>query len=438
MEPVREGLRIQARQQAVVRQHHQALDVMGVTGLFDLLKHRVHAGHAAAATVLQPSRQGVLGLELIALAVGGSEPVVEAMGVLPPPQDLADDPLQTGQRHGAVASGLLQDSNHFQGVEQAEVQIRREQRMPQGGFAVDHGVLIGAKSRQAGVDEVLQHRQGLGAAHPPPEGLQLTGQGWQSALLALLIQLPHARHHRLGDGVGFKPQRLWAPQPFGGGAPVVVVVIPLAPQGLGRRPLTLHQHGKAAPPLPVEQLHAQLAIPIRPGGEGLATPEEGIAGQPIERHRQRQPLNRLSESPIRRFHQPHLLDAVAGDPVAHALPELLANPVVDGPSGLSQLLGEVPHSAPHEHQLLSVIGPLPEHRAALHQQHPCSIGLGTGKGRLGLGQLIPEHPDAEGHAGASPAKRQALRATAKACPRSTGPSSGLSSPWRQSTVTRSH
>ena len=104
LEPGGEGLGIEAGQEAVVGEHHQPLDVVGVARGLQLVQHRVHAGHAAAAELFQPGRQGPGGLEMVEVRIGGAEPVVEAVGVFPPAQDLADHALQAGQGH-AVGSG---------------------------------------------------------------------------------------------------------------------------------------------------------------------------------------------------------------------------------------------------------------------------------------------------------------------------------------------
>ena len=101
MEPGGEGAGLEPRDQPVIGQHHQPLDVVGVAVLGQLRQHRVHAGHATG-TVVEPGGQGGVGLKLIAGAVVGTKPVVEAMGVLAPTQDLADHPLQASQRHRTV------------------------------------------------------------------------------------------------------------------------------------------------------------------------------------------------------------------------------------------------------------------------------------------------------------------------------------------------
>ena len=185
-------------------------------------------------------------------------------------------------------------------------------------------------------------------------------------------------------------------------------------QRLWRLALALHQHAEAAAALPIEQLQAQLLVALGPGGELLAAPEEGIAGDPLHWQLQLQCLDRLAEPTIGWLHQAQLSDPRAGDPVAHRRAEALALHVVHRPAGGAQLLGEVAHGAPHQYQLLAVIGAALQHRNALHQQHPRRRGIHTGQGALGRVQLIPEHPDANRHAGASPARRQALRATAAA------------------------
>ena len=254
---------------------------------------------------------------MVQLGIGGAEPVVQAVGVFPPAQNLADHPLQAGQGHGVgsvgrrvrflrilrlvavggcgvqggmrgrfwrgacrLPTGLLQALDHLKRMQQPEVDEGGEQRMPEGGLAAHHRILIRAEAGKAGGNEVLQHRQGLLAAHRPAEGLQITRQWSEPAAGPTGIEPPHLGDHRQGDDVRLKPQRRWTGQPLGGGAAVVMVVVPLAAEGRGAGPLPLHQDAEAPPPLAIEQLHAQLAAAVGPSGEVLAAPQKGVGGMP--------------------------------------------------------------------------------------------------------------------------------------------------------------
>ena len=52
----RNGLWIEAGQQAVVGEHHQPLDVVGVSAAVDLSQDGVEAGHATGAQFVHPGR----------------------------------------------------------------------------------------------------------------------------------------------------------------------------------------------------------------------------------------------------------------------------------------------------------------------------------------------------------------------------------------------
>ena len=165
-------------------------------------------------------------------------------------------------------------------MQQPEVDEGGEQRMPEGGLAAHHRVLIGAEAGKAGGDEVLQHRQGLVATHRPAEGFQISGQWREPAAGPAGIEPPQLGDHLTGDLVRLEPQRRWTGQPLGGGASVVVVEVPLAAEGRGAGPFPLHQHAEAPPAFSIEELHPQLAAAVGPGGEVLAAPQKGVGGMP--------------------------------------------------------------------------------------------------------------------------------------------------------------
>jgi len=144
--------------------------------------------------------------------------------------------------------------------------------MPQGGLAAHHGVLVGAKPRQTGSDEVLQHLLGLVLGYAPTEGLAAP---WQLIVLSQGLEL---FDHSRGDRIGFKPQRGWPLKSFLGWLAVVLIEIPLTALGL----IPIHQHVEALAPLPVEELHPKLLFAAGPTAEFLCGPEELVVVNPLE------------------------------------------------------------------------------------------------------------------------------------------------------------
>ena len=194
-------------------------------------------------------------------------------------------------------------------MEQAQVQVGRKQGMPKGWLTAHHRVLIGAKAIKASRDEMLQHRQGLLAVYGPSERLENSWQGAQPHLFALPIKLLHLGNHGAGDRIGLKPERLGPLQTLRRRFAVVCIEIPLATDRLCLLALSLHQYAKAATPLPVKQLQAQLFVPLRPGAEFLAAPEKGVALDPTQRHRQLERFDRAAKASISRLHHPQFMDA---------------------------------------------------------------------------------------------------------------------------------
>ena len=158
MEPGRQGLGIQPRQQAVVRQQHQTLNVVGVATGLDFAKDRVQAVQATAPQRLKPAWQRCVGLEVVDRGVVLTKPVIKAVGVFPPTEDLANHTLEAGQGHLLGQPLRFEALDDLQRMEQTQIQVRRQQGMPKGGFAAHHRVLERSKSRQTRCDEVIQDR----------------------------------------------------------------------------------------------------------------------------------------------------------------------------------------------------------------------------------------------------------------------------------------
>ena len=332
------------------------------------------------------------------------------MGVFAPAQDLANHPLQAGKGRTPLQPGLLQPADHLKRLQQANVEIRGEQGVPHGGLAADHGVLERAEAIEPRIDEMLQHRQRLGAGNCPPKRRTNPWQARFRGGLKLLSQLVHLGNHGPGDCIRRKDQWFRPHQPLGRCLAILLVVVPLSTKRLA---VIAHQHAKTLAALPVEQFHAQLLVGSSPGAEIIPAPEKSIGEMPHQWRRQGQPFNRFTKGALCWLHQMQLADLVLGQPILQRLSKGWGLQQVHRPAPLAQLGSEMPHGTPHQHQLLAVIVALLQHRAALNQQYPGSCGGVGCQSCLEGVQLVAQHPDAN-HAQASPASRQARRATAAA------------------------
>ena len=288
--------------------------------------------------------------------------VIEAMGELTPPQQLPDHAFQACQGHLLFSPSLLKLADHSQRLQQAEVDVRANQRMPQGGLAAHHGVLVGAKSRQTGSDEVLQHLLGLVLGHAPTKCLAFT---WQLIALSQCLELGD---HSGGDRIGFKPQRGWPLKSFRRWLAVVLIEIPLTALGL----IPIHQHVEALAPLPIEKLHAELLFAAGPTAEFLCGPEELVVVNPLELTGPvavlRQAINGLADRAIRWCHHQQPADAVLLQPGDQRLGMGGSLELIHLPTRLPQFSSEVALGTPKQDLFLQVRA-LPQHGLRLYNNN---------------------------------------------------------------------
>jgi len=91
------------------------------------------------------------------------------MHILAPTEDLADEALGRAQRDLPRLMGRDDGIEHLARSQQLEVQRRGEARMIEPRLADPHGILVGAKCRQAMGDEVLERHERLFPRHWPIE-----------------------------------------------------------------------------------------------------------------------------------------------------------------------------------------------------------------------------------------------------------------------------
>ena len=226
--------------------------------------------------------------------------------------------------------------------------------MPQGGLAAHHRVLVGAKPRQTGGDEMLQHLLGLVLGHAPTERLAIP---WQLIALSQGLEL---FDHSLRDRVGFKPQRGWPLKSFLGWLAVVLIEIPLTALGL----IPIHQHVEALAPLPIEELHSELLFAAGPTAEFLCGPEELVVVNPLELTGPvavlRQAINGLADRAIRWGHHQQPADGVLLQPGDERFSVGGGLELIHLPTRLLQFSSEVALGTPKQNLFLQVRA-LPQH-----------------------------------------------------------------------------
>lgn len=117
------------------------------------------ARHVGGRLAGEHRRQVAVVAEGVAVGVVGPQPV-EAPHVLPPADDLADEPLGAVQRDRSGAVRVLDPVADLVGQEQAEVQVRAQHRVGERPRPAAHGVLVGAEPHELVIDEVAQAGEG--------------------------------------------------------------------------------------------------------------------------------------------------------------------------------------------------------------------------------------------------------------------------------------
>jgi len=220
---------------------------VGVAVLQRLADHLAQTLHLGLRRPVK-RRQGQRRPQGVHTDVIGHVAPVDPPDILPPADDLADEPLGAGKRGAAPPVRLGGGLHRLAGVEQFQVHRRGEPRVVEPGLAGPQGVLIGPEEKKTVFDKVPQGLAGLPRGDGPvkvPQAPRVSGK-------ALL----HQFHDLAGDRVGQEGHRCGdLARPFLREGPAVVgVVIPPAALGF----LPRHQETRFAPHPAVEKLHPEL------------------------------------------------------------------------------------------------------------------------------------------------------------------------------------
>ena len=162
--PVLHLFDIQSRDQREIACHHQPLDMVGIGMLARMVHGLLDAGHTGFSAPIEIG-QRALGVEIIQPAISGHVQPVNPAHIFPPAQNLPDETFGGIQRHMIVAIGSFRLAADFERQQQARIEIARQQRVVQKGFAFDHRILIIAEARQNTGDKIIEFHKSLCAGH---------------------------------------------------------------------------------------------------------------------------------------------------------------------------------------------------------------------------------------------------------------------------------
>ena len=171
-EPVGELNGTNAEHQAEIAKHHQPLDVVSIAGFLNPTHRIADTGHLGAVWIPEEVRQRLVGSKSIGLPETGHAQVVDPADELPPADHLADEAFHRIERSQALVLGLKGPINQIRGVEQTEIQGRRDAGVPKEALALHHGVLEVAVVSEALLKEGIQAMERIRASHRPPKALR--------------------------------------------------------------------------------------------------------------------------------------------------------------------------------------------------------------------------------------------------------------------------
>ena len=379
---------------------------MGV-GLLPRLRHRrLHAGHAGVAAPVEIRQRARVAEKVAALVARHLEPI-DAADILAPADDLADEALRRVERHRAGAPRGLDLAADAERVEQADVQILRDDGMIEEGFARQHRILVVAELRQRALHEGGERRFRVGARDGEPERRQIAEVPAEAGL--------DQRQHLPGDGIGCALPGARHEQVSGRGLPVVGVEIPLA----ARRLVAVHQQSRPAPHVAVEMFQAQLLAARGPGPERLGRAQEAVVRQDVDRQREpRLPAClHLQDPPFAGLGDDDAFRPVAGDGVLQLRGEAAARigrlqrHIVDRPAQRPQFLGEMAHGGKDEGDLLLVMPHIGRLVLKLGHEHAIAGRIAAGEAAERGRELIAQDQDEMADAGHHKPARRGRRAT---------------------------
>ena len=166
------GVRINPGDHGKCAGHHQALDMVGISLAPGLVDRGGEAGHVGLAGPVEFG-QGACRLQGVAADIVRSFAPIDAAHIFAPADDLADEAFGRVQRRPAGAPGRFDTMTDGKRVEQADIDVGRQQRVIEEGFAGQHGVLVVAEIGEGGVDEMIQRRLGPDPRHGEAKRLDI-------------------------------------------------------------------------------------------------------------------------------------------------------------------------------------------------------------------------------------------------------------------------
>ena len=127
--PVRKLLRIGARDECEIAEHHQAFDVVRIGAVVDAVENGGDAFHFCFIRVGEQRREWAMRVEFVEFGVFGHPPPVTIENVFAPTENLANKTFGAVDRHFAFGESVGCDVENFLWQEQTIVEIRREQRV---------------------------------------------------------------------------------------------------------------------------------------------------------------------------------------------------------------------------------------------------------------------------------------------------------------------
>ena len=326
----------------------------------------------------EPRRQRRARVQRVAVAVGLPLLPVQVPDVVPPADHLPHEPLHAGQSRPVLQAGLG-GAGDVDGVEQAEVERHRQQRVRHPPVTGQHRVLVRAERVEAVLQEVPQRGPGLGRGHGEaarpvladelhPVVARHPVEVGPDLVVDLVLHGPPRLRQRCerSRGHGLRQRR------HALGRPLAVLLVE-GPAPTDRLPVALDQQAEAAALTAVPLVLQQPLLPAaaRPDGELVVT--GGEAPLPDHLHRPRagpdltlgEATDQPSRPPRRRVADAHgRLGAHPGGGEA-----LDVGGGAHVPRPLPQTGGPVPHRRQHQVGLAAVEHPAPEHRRRLHEDH---------------------------------------------------------------------
>ena len=275
VEPAQRLGRTHPREEEKIPEHHEPLDVVIIPRIPHLPQALPETIHLRLPRV-EKIRQGPLRLQTIDLLVVRHLQPIDAIDEFPPPRDLPDKPLHTGQGRRALFIRRDRPLDTLPRRQQPQIEQRRDHRVEKQRVTLHHEILPRTKPRQPHRHEMLQPPQRPGPIHRQPESLR-------RARIAAKLFLDHG-HHFFRDPVrlfrqhlGHRTPRL---RPITKRLPVLLVEIPPVADRLAIR---LHEKPELRPHPPVMRLHEERLLPLGPRYEILPRHEELPRRHDLER-----------------------------------------------------------------------------------------------------------------------------------------------------------